>query len=80
MYENEEVTDEEGRELAEELNAIYRETSAYDGSGIDDLFYNIGIKFLHSKNKINKFKEEQSKNKKLTKDKNINGKKKKKCC
>ena len=78
LYRFDEVTNEEGKELAKELNAIYRRISAKYGDGIDNLFEDIGIKFLHPENKINKLEEVQSKNKKLTTSKNINGKKKKK--
>ena len=80
LYRFDEVTNEEEKELAKELNAIYRRISAKYGDGIDNLFEDIGIKFLHPENKINKLEEVQSKNKKLTTSKNINGKKKKKCC
>ena len=47
MYQFQEVTDEEGREFAKELDAIYKRTSAKNqtGGGIDDLFKDIGIKF-----------------------------------
>ena len=78
LYRFDEVTNEEEKELAKELNAIYRRISAKYGDGIDNLFEDIGIKFLHPENKINKLEEVQSKNKKLTTSKNINGKKKKK--
>ena len=77
LYRFDEVTNEEEKELAKELNAIYRRISAKYGDGIDNLFEDIGIKFLHPENKINKLEEVQSKNKKLTTSKNINGKKKK---
>ena len=51
MYQFQEVTDEEGREFAKELDAIYKRTSAKNqtGGGIDDLFKNIGTKFLNPK-------------------------------
>jgi hypothetical protein len=38
MYELEEVTDKEGKELAKEIGAIYAKTSAKQANGIDDLF------------------------------------------
>ena len=54
LYRFDEVTNEEEKELAKELNAIYRRISAKYGDGIDNLFEDIGIKFLHPENKINK--------------------------
>jgi len=45
-YENSDVEDEEGKELAKELNAIFQRTSAKSGKGIDELFENLGKSFL----------------------------------
>jgi tRNA U34 5-carboxymethylaminomethyl modifying GTPase MnmE/TrmE len=47
MYELEEVTDKEGKELAKEIGAIYAKTSAKQANGIDDLFNIIGKKFVN---------------------------------
>ena len=74
MYQFQEVTDEEGREFAKELDAIYKRTSAKNqtGGGIDDLFKDIGIKFLHpeSENTSVLTKEEiKSKGEKLQREK-----------
>ena len=85
MYQFQEVTDEEGREFAKELDAIYKRTSAKNqtGGGIDDLFKDIGIKFLHpeSENTSVLTKEEiKSKGEKLQREKIKNEKKKKGCC
>ena len=44
---NAEVTDEEGKELAKEINAIYLRTSAKLNSSIDEIFNNIGKKILN---------------------------------
>ena len=46
-YMNAEVTDEEGKELAKEINAIYLRTSAKLNSSIDEIFNNIGKKILN---------------------------------
>ena len=47
MYENEAVTDDEGKKLAEEINAIFCKTSAKEVSGgIEELFNDVGKKFL----------------------------------
>ena len=85
MYQFQEVTDEEGREFAKELDAIYKRTSAKNqtGGGIDDLFKDIGIKFLHpeSENTSVLTKEEiKSKGEKLQREKIKNEQKKKGCC
>ena len=85
MYQFQEVTDEEGREFAKELDAIYKRTSAKNqtGGGIDDLFKYIGIKFLHpeSENTSVLTKEEiKSKGEKLQREKIKNEQKKKGCC
>ena len=46
MYEHEEVEESEGKELAKQLGAIFQKTSAKEASGVEDLFVNIGKKFL----------------------------------
>ena len=48
MYEFEEVPEEEGMALAKQINAIFQTTTAKDKNGsIDQLFMNLGKKFLH---------------------------------
>ena len=47
MYENEEVDDNEAKNLAKELNAIFVETSAKSSINIEELFIKIGKKFLN---------------------------------
>ena len=81
MYQFEEVSDDEGRLFAKELNAIYKRTSAKNqtGGGIDDLFKIIGVKFLHpdSENTSVLTKEEKRTKKiKLQRDKIKNDQKK----
>ena len=49
MYENEEVDENEAKQLAEDLNAIFQKTSAKSSNGIEDLFIKIGKKFLNPK-------------------------------
>ena len=46
MYEHEEVEENEGKEFAKEINAIFQKTSAKESTGIEDLFAKIGKKFL----------------------------------
>ena len=45
-YELEEVPEEEAKSFAKEINAIYQLISSKNGTGIDELFENIGKKFL----------------------------------
>ena len=47
LYENEQVTDEEGKKFAKEINAIFKITSALSNTGIDRLFESIGKKILN---------------------------------
>ena len=51
MIENSEVEEKEGKELADELGAIFQKTSANDSTGIDELFNKIGEKFIELSNK-----------------------------
>ena len=83
LYEKEEVNEEEARQYAESINAIFQLTSAKSNSGIDILFETIGKKFLKEKNKNgndmknNKDKKVINSNIKLEETKI---EKKKKCC
>ena len=45
-YELEEVPEREAKSFAKEINAIYQLISAKNRTGIDELFENIGKKFL----------------------------------
>jgi len=45
-YELEEVPEKEAKAFAKEINAIYQLVSAKNGTGIDELFENIGKQFL----------------------------------
>ena len=46
LYENEQVTDKEGKAYAKEKNAIFKSTSALSNRGIDSLFTDIAKKCL----------------------------------
>jgi small GTP-binding protein len=46
LYGNQQVTNNEGMQLANEIGAIFQMTSAKSGVGIDSLFENIGRKYL----------------------------------
>ena len=65
MYEKEEVEENEGKEYAKKINAIFQKTSAKESTGIEDLFIKIGKKILESQN------EELNMNKNETKDDKI---------
>jgi len=84
MYENEQVSNNEGMALAKEINAIYQRTSAKEASGgVDELFKNIGKVFLNPNSEIisNMTKEElKSRGEKIMRDKIKNNQKKKSCC
>jgi small GTP-binding protein len=90
LYLEEQVNDNEGKNLAKNINAIYLRTSAKLNSSIDELFNNIGNKYLNPEMEIisNLTKEEmiqkseQSRRDKIRikNDINNNNRSKKKCC
>jgi len=82
LYENEQVEKTEGEKFAKEIGAIFHETSALNSNGINDLFYDIAMKFA-SPNVSNKNIEENNNNnnnKKLVLMDVKNNNNKKKCC
>ena len=86
-YEFELVTLQEGKKLANEINAIFKSTSAMLSQGIEELFLSIGKKFLNKESGLsessNITKEEFKKSIKISpkKQKLKNNKEKKlKCC
>ena len=83
MYEQEEVEENEGKEYAKEINAIFQKTSAKESTGIEDLFIKIGKKILESPGEeSNMSKNENKEDKtKIKLDKNkVEEKQKKGCC
>ena len=46
LYQDEQVSSIEGTKYADEINAIFQNTSALSNSGIDKLFENLGKKFI----------------------------------
>ena len=86
MYEFEEVSDEEAKNYAKEINAIFQKTSAKTDVGVNELFKMIGQKVVNpeTENVSNLTKEEQKKRgDKLKKDKikkESNNNKINKCC
>ena len=79
-YEEEQVKEEEAKEFAEKIDAIFMLTSAKTGSNINYLFEKLlreylGPEFASKLDEINKDKGEI-----VNINKNANNKKKKKCC
>lgn len=46
MFDKEQVTEDEARQFAQSIKAVFRMTSAYTSGGIDDLFDCIGKMFI----------------------------------
>lgn len=87
LYEKEQVPEEEARSFAKNIGAIFRLTSAYTASGVEDLFRAIGSKYLdpnfvdsEKKPIAEKNKETKKNNVVLSKQKAAEGNKKKGCC
>ena len=54
-YLEEEVSEEEGKKFAKEINAVFKRTSALNGTGIEDLIEELVDKYLSElKNEISK--------------------------
>ena len=88
MYEHEQVDENEVKDLASDLNAVFQKTSAKEANGVEDLFVKIGKKFLNPKGEGNssgqKENEGKSGDKKDKENIKLSGKKskekKKGCC
>ena len=78
MYENEEVEENEGKQLAKELGAIFQKTSAKESTGVEDLFLNIGKRFVNPNSKEGGSSNEIGQ--KLSSSKGKGGGGKKGCC
>ena len=74
LYESEEVKEDEAREWAKGIGAVFELTSAQNNTGINDLFLNVGYKFLdpHFKPEIEIGNKEDKENKEETKEDNNN--------
>ena len=89
MYEHEQIEEDEAKNLADELNAIFQKASAKASHGIEDLFVKIGERFLNPKGEVNPkgqgnqgqigAKGNKKENIKID-EKNARRKKKKGCC
>ena len=78
LYQDEQVTEDEGKKLAKSMGAVFKLTSCKENVGINELFEECGKKYLESNNLIKNDKKDNAGNLKLNKDKNNNEKKKKK--
>ena len=84
LYENEVVSLKEGKDLSQEINAIFKSTSAMLSHGVEDLFKLIGEKFINpslntNEPTLNSKEEEFRNNIKINNNKKAKSEKKK-CC
>ena len=78
MFNNVEIEEREGKEFAQEINAVFQETSASNNIGIEDLFEKLARQYF-----INTLKGKNTKEKEDKKNVSLNqanSSKKKKCC
>ena len=68
LYETKQVEDEEVKDFAKSINAIFQYTSAKNASGIEELFTNIGKKVLNPTLDIN---EQENKEKQIYEQKKL---------
>ena len=61
LYENEQVKENEAREFAEQIGAIFELTSAQNNTGINELFLGVGYKYLDPNFKLIKDEEDDDK-------------------
>ena len=91
LIEKEEVSEELARNLAKEMNAIFETTSAAKNIGVEQLFHNVGCKYIDPNYKTNEDSTADVKQRKLSEKKikkniklddknNKDANKKKKCC
>jgi len=83
LFQEEEVPEEEARKYAKSIGAVFHLTSCKETIGIDELFQELGKKYLETNNMIDTSGNKENKDKiVLEKDKVINSQKvkKKKCC
>ena len=86
LLEDEQVTEEEGREFAKSLNAIFAVTSAKNKAGIEKIFLEIAKKYtgydavlVDDTDDLNEFRDMRKDTFKFNKN-NYKGNEKKKCC
>ena len=80
MYDQQQVPSEDGMKLANDIGAVFQNTSAKSGVGINSLFENLGRKYLDptfdyqaaDKTAMEKYKKKKEEEKKRHKDKKNN--------
>ena len=78
LYDNEQVSEDEARNFANEIGAVFKLTSASTNQGIEELFKGVGCKVLDPNYSSD---DSEKKNKiVLNDDKDKNTRKKKGCC
>ena len=83
LFQDEQVTEDEGKKLAKSIGAVFKLTSCKENIGIDELFEECGEKYLETNNLINNDKKENDGTLKLNKNNSNDSnetKKKKKFC
>ena len=72
LYDEEEVPEQEARDFAKSINAIFALTSAKENDGVENLFRNIGNKYLESifQEKASEAQKEQFPNIEIQKEEN----------
>ena len=82
LYVDEDVPEQEARDFAESINAIFALTSAKDNDGVEKLFRDIGNKYLESnfQEKVSEAQKKQSPSFVMQKKEYIGEKNKKKAC
>ena len=85
LFQEEDVSEEEGKKFAQSIGAVFKLTSCKESIGIDELFEECGRKYLETNNLINNKDNKQKDDKvKITNETNSknngNSKGKKKCC
>ena len=81
-YDQEKVSEEEAKEFANKLGAIFMLTSAKTGENIDLLFENLTRKYLGPDfiKKVQEMKQDKGETTKITKESTTKNIKNKKCC
>jgi GTPase SAR1 family protein len=83
LFQQEQVSEVEGKKYADEIGVIFQVTSACTGVGINELFYNIGCKILNhdgDKNELEQPEQRQTIQIKKSKIKEDDKIAKSRCC
>ena len=81
LYDNEQVSEDEARNFANEIGAVFKLTSASTNQGIEELFKGVGCRVLDPNYSDNSDNNEKKKDSNIKLDeKNTDKKKKKGCC